>query len=109
MIKMPYILCCFFMTILIVGFTEETEAKAKDIEVEAVVELGQYKELRLLNDPVIIRNGRALLPIREVGDKLSLRVYWDQSTKTASLYGVNKEIKLTIGIISPTLITSKYL
>ncbi|MGG4095819.1 copper amine oxidase N-terminal domain-containing protein [Paenibacillus lautus] len=89
---------CFLsiFILLTISFTEA--ADAKDVKVnEVLVESGPDKELSNLNDPVIISNGRVLLPIREVGDLLNLKVYWDQSSKTASLYGVNKEIKLTIG------------
>lgn len=97
MIRIRYILLCFLSMVAfsIVGFSEEAEAK--DIKVKAIIESGPDKELSELNDSVIFSNGRVLLPIREVGDKLSLKVFWDQSKKTASLYGVNKEIKLTIG------------
>lgn len=97
MFKKRGIVCFLTMLILMtIGLTEAAEAK--DIAVKAVVvESGLDKELSELSDPVIISNGRVLLPIREVSDLLSLKVYWDQRSKTVSLYGVNKEIKLTVG------------
>jgi|GEM_PF-4424865 len=89
---------CFLSLFFLIMLGLTVEADAKDVAVkEVVVESLPYKELKGLNDPVIISDGRVLLPIREVGDLLSLKVYWDQRSKTASLYGVNIEIKLTVG------------
>ncbi|WP_160031736.1 copper amine oxidase N-terminal domain-containing protein [Paenibacillus sp. An7] len=71
------------------------DAKSSKVYVEAGVETGdQYTKLE---DPIIIQQGRILLPIREISDYLSLNVAWNQKTKSAVLYGVNKEIKLTHG------------
>lgn len=97
MLKKQGIVCFLSMLFLVgIGFAKEVEAK--DITVkDVVVESGIDKELSELNEPVIVSNGRVLLPIRKVGEALNLKVYWDQPSKTAYLYGVNKEIKMTAG------------
>ncbi|MGF7048129.1 hypothetical protein J2T13_002636 [Paenibacillus sp. DS2015] len=97
MLRKRYIVCVLSFIVLIFGFATNAEAKDALVSVKATVELGADKQLSELTDPVIISNGRVLLPIREIGDYLSLKVFWDQKTKTASLYGVNKKISLTIG------------
>ncbi|MBD7968414.1 copper amine oxidase N-terminal domain-containing protein [Paenibacillus gallinarum] len=71
------------------------DAKSSKVYVQAGVETAeQYSKLE---DPIIIQQGRILLPIREISNYLSLNVSWNQKTKSATLYGVNKEIKLTLG------------
>lgn len=88
-----------FTSILMAGIAfsqvNAADAKSSKVYVEAGVETGdQYTKLE---DPIIIQQGRILLPIREISDYLSLNVAWNQKTKSAVLYGVNKEIKLTHG------------
>lgn len=97
MLRIRGIFCFLSMFIIAtIGFTEE--ADAKDVAINNVlVESGLDKELSILKNPLVISKGRVLLPIREVGDLLNLNVYWDQRSKTVFLYGVNKEIKLTVG------------
>ncbi|MCM3781775.1 copper amine oxidase N-terminal domain-containing protein [Neobacillus mesonae] len=83
--------------LMLAGYSITTSADAKEVSVSATVESGKFKELSSLKEPVIISDGRVLLPARELGDVLSLKVYWDSKTKTTSLYGVDKEVKITIG------------
>ncbi|WP_211747730.1 copper amine oxidase N-terminal domain-containing protein [Paenibacillus sp. Marseille-Q4541] len=79
-------------------FTNEAVAKNAKVYVQAGVESAdQYSQLK---DPIIIDQGRILLPIRDISDQLSLNVQWNQKTKSVTLYGVNKEIKLTLGSIT---------
>ncbi|WP_422661191.1 copper amine oxidase N-terminal domain-containing protein [Paenibacillus sp. EC2-1] len=97
MVRIRGIVCFLSMFILATMLLTEA-ADAKDVAINNVlVESGLDKELSILKNPVVISKGRVLLPIREVGDLLNLNVYWDQRSKTVFLYGVNKEIKLTIG------------
>jgi hypothetical protein len=65
--------------------------------VKANVEYGQFKSLFTLEDPVMMKDGRVLLPLREVGDILGLKVHWNQPQQRASLYGVNLEMTLQPG------------
>nr|WP_251035697.1 copper amine oxidase N-terminal domain-containing protein [Paenibacillus sp. ISL-20] len=44
-----------------------------------------------------MKDGRVLLPLREVGDILGLKVHWNQAQQRASLYGVNLEMTLQPG------------
>lgn len=84
-------------SILMAGtfFSAHVDAKSSKVYVQAGVETAeQYSKL---DDPIILEQGRILLPIREISDYLSLNVSWNQKTKSAVLYGVNKEIKLTLG------------
>ncbi|AJS58254.1 copper amine oxidase N-terminal domain-containing protein [Paenibacillus sp. IHBB 10380] len=89
------ILCLMAFTLLLLQFPFKTDAASSSVK--AIVELGESKRLSELKDPLIITDGRVLVPIREVGDLLSLKVFWDQKTKTAELYGVKKEISLKLG------------
>ncbi|MFD4517082.1 MULTISPECIES: copper amine oxidase N-terminal domain-containing protein [Paenibacillus] len=50
-----------------------------------------------MKDPVMIKDGRVLLPLREIGDILGLKVHWNQPQQRASLYGVNLELTLQLG------------
>ncbi len=65
--------------------------------VKANVEYGQFKSLFTLEDPIMMKEGRVLLPLREVGDILGLKVHWNQQQQRASLYGVNLEMTLKSG------------
>ncbi|AVV56890.1 copper amine oxidase N-terminal domain-containing protein [Paenibacillus glucanolyticus] len=65
--------------------------------VKANVEYGQFKSLFSMKDPVMIKDGRVLLPLREIGDILGLKVHWNQPQQRASLYGVNLELTLQLG------------
>ncbi|RAR41640.1 hypothetical protein DP091_22650 [Paenibacillus sp. MDMC362] len=65
--------------------------------VKANVEYGQFKSLFTLEDPIMMKDGRVLLPLREVGDILGLKVHWNQPEQRASLYGVNLEVTLQPG------------
>ena len=47
--------------------------------------------------PPVIKNGRTLLPVRAVAEKMGLKVTWDQETSTASVISGDKTVKLTIG------------
>lgn len=92
---MYFVLLC--SSILAAGtlFSGHGHAKSAKVYVQAGVETReQYSKLE---DPIIIQQGRILLPIREISNYLSLNVSWNQKTKSAALYGVNKEIKLTLG------------
>lgn len=64
---------------------------------KANVEYGQFKSLFSMKDPVMIKDGRVLLPLREIGDILGLKVHWNQPQQRASLYGVNLELTLQLG------------
>ncbi|WP_160164034.1 copper amine oxidase N-terminal domain-containing protein [Paenibacillus vortex] len=61
------------------------------------MEYGQFKSLFSMKDPVMIKDGRLLLPLREIGDILGLKVHWNQPQQRASLYGVNLELTLQLG------------
>lgn len=92
------VIFCFISMFILTTINLTQAADAKDVAKNNVlVESGLDKELSILKNPVVISKGRVLLPIREVGDLLNLNVYWDQRSKTVFLYGVRKEIKLTIG------------
>ena len=45
----------------------------------------------------VIENGRTLVPIRIISEKLGYNVDWDAATKTVEITGDAKTIKLTIG------------
>lgn len=65
--------------------------------VKANVEYGPFKSPFSLEDPIMMKEGRVLLPLREVGDILGLKVHWNQGQQRASLYGVNLEMTLQPG------------
>lgn len=65
--------------------------------IKANVEYGPFKSPFSLKDPVMMKEGRVLLPLREVGDILGLKVHWNQGQQRASLYGVNLEMTLQPG------------
>lgn len=45
----------------------------------------------------VIENGRTLVPVRIISEKLGYNVNWDAATKTVEITGDAKTIKLTIG------------
>ena len=45
----------------------------------------------------VIENGRTLVPVRIISEKLGYKVDWDAATKTVEITGDAKTIKLTIG------------
>ncbi|MGF7049868.1 hypothetical protein J2T13_004391 [Paenibacillus sp. DS2015] len=95
MFRKKNILYLIVFTLLLLQFPIQSNAAGSSVKV--IVELGEFKQLVELKDPVSIIDGRVLIPIREVGDLLSLKVFWDQKTKTVELFGVKTEIILKLG------------
>lgn len=83
--------------LFIVGLLLPSPSHAASSFVKASVEYGQFKSLFTLEDPVMMKDGRVLLPLREVGDILGLKIHWNQAQQRASLYGVNLEMTLQPG------------
>lgn len=64
---------------------------------EASIDSGGDRYRVTLTNPVYIKDGRVLLPIRELGQHASLRTFWNATNQTVSLYGAEHTIQLTIG------------
>ncbi|GAB6926911.1 hypothetical protein JCM10914A_08940 [Paenibacillus sp. JCM 10914] len=78
-------------------FMFPTVSHGQGSNVIATIEYGEYKSPFPLETPLIMKNGRMLLPLRETAHLLGLKLYWNPQTQTASLYGVNTEMSLKVG------------
>lgn len=95
--KKKSILLLGILISVLITFSFPVKTNAATSKVTANVELGDFKQLVTMKNPLLITDNRVLIPVREIGDLLALEVFWNQQKQTAELYGVGKEIKLTIG------------
>ena len=85
---MKKLLISIITTILCVFMSS---AFAEDINVTVNSEYVDF------DTPPVIIDGRTLIPIRAVAEKIGLKVTWDQETQTASIINRDKTVNLTIG------------